>query len=1555
MKCANNRNLPLTSKVVKNKNRVNTNSSNNSLLTNAANMKITKAIANSKQNRKLTNKGLTSLTTTTAAASQSLLNNLQQYQQTPQQQQQQQQQTIYERENEIQDKGTKESFLNTKQEQLTNCLNNVGLQKETDSGKEHRTSLQQQQTTLHSTATTIANTTLINTINSDIQRNTTTRRNSPTPDRQQQQGITITEREQQATTATTSVHNEFLGSATATTTTTTTTSTTNLNLSSLAPKAPHFISVVNETSNQTVLRTSATNINEVQNIQNFKNDEQTPKINTIITATTTTAASPTTITNNLATTVANINDEAKDHYHNKKITNSNINCLKSPSNINEQTIENCHKNYTNNNNNHNNKSDVSESVNNNNKNNDNNSVETLANQQKLINNTNSDNNSNKTVINSVITTTTSTAAATPTNSLENLNDTNTTTAAAATNNAKNLLNNTAPQNYRGANNSVIITNYNNNHNNNNNNHNNNTNSQIPQSSLYTTSEYIATDNILNASSNDPNLNLAVIGTSTHLTSQQTSPLTGAQLQAQLPQHLPSNTEHWLNSYNSCAYDLSLNHTPSNGDNTNKDLINLQLFSPLAQLHHTAAHHNPHHSASPAYFTSSGHLINPANSSSVTPSSTNYLHDDNMRSNLGLYTTTYNPHHEIVHHHHHPLMGVQNVSASAHTPSSIDEVIQDTLKDECLEDHHTGVSYLTLSSSVDVQSLKDTYHSTNLTELTHLPSIAPAHMQTSSPHHHLQSIHHLHHNNSASSGADSPSPSSALSQSGDMATLQSFTQLTNASAAGHRDIYTMLTGPDQSQLFNFTSPPSPGLTNSSVYAAPLLASATNGMQYGMQSTASASTPPPASSQHHSSGSGVATTSSHSNHTSSAGALTTNSNNSNNLNETNSHSDDYGSPKSTQSNGGGGGTLPAFQRIATTSYNQSTHASGIDRYGSLTNYRTHNDTWSSPYEAISYAPSSVVGNQALNNVLTAANTNVIRSAVNGRTVNSTADVTNPSAAAATNLVAAHLSASASLSATFFDADFFTEGRECVNCGAISTPLWRRDNTGHYLCNACGLYHKMNGMNRPLIKPPRRLSASRRAGLTCSNCLTTQTSLWRRNPNGEPVCNACGLYYKLHSVKRPLTMKKDTIQTRKRKPKGCKAEKLSKKQAAANAALAAASEQSINASNNTLNTSTESANLSLLNGDHDIKPLTQQLLNASTSSLTQSAATSPTNSISSPCHNNNNNNNNNHSMNMSPTSPLMQQQQQQQQTHQLNNMGNMSPQQYQQQHQQQQQMSPIMFQHQHHHQASSASSSPSNHLNSNNNNNNNNTTTFNHNDNENLKFMQKYIQQQQQAEQQLMNTTNTPQQHTTNTLMNPHSPSNNNSTTSPTAANKCATPNSNNNNNSQTQQQQQQQQQYLQQQLHQHHHQQQQQLLTTNNPHGHPANLHMGSNHHSPLNSYHHEPQTNSPPTSPVYEAYGELLPPANDPNNSIKIEQLHQHLAEEQQQQQHQQQQQQILHSHLNNMSRSPSMDDDYEYHQFLLQRQQHLHDLQQQQFLQFVPQHLHDFSRKFDRETVVKME
>lgn len=55
-----------------------------------------------------------------------------------------------------------------------------------------------------------------------------------------------------------------------------------------------------------------------------------------------------------------------------------------------------------------------------------------------------------------------------------------------------------------------------------------------------------------------------------------------------------------------------------------------------------------------------------------------------------------------------------------------------------------------------------------------------------------------------------------------------------------------------------------------------------------------------------------------------------------------------------------------------------------------------------------------------------------------------------------------------------------------------------------------------------------------MQCTNCRTEKTSLWRRNVSGDTVCNACGLYFKLHNVPRPLAMKKDNIQTRKRKPK-------------------------------------------------------------------------------------------------------------------------------------------------------------------------------------------------------------------------------------------------------------------------------------------------------------------------------------------------------------------------------------------------------------------------------------
>ncbi|KAG2177977.1 hypothetical protein INT43_003230 [Umbelopsis isabellina] len=52
-----------------------------------------------------------------------------------------------------------------------------------------------------------------------------------------------------------------------------------------------------------------------------------------------------------------------------------------------------------------------------------------------------------------------------------------------------------------------------------------------------------------------------------------------------------------------------------------------------------------------------------------------------------------------------------------------------------------------------------------------------------------------------------------------------------------------------------------------------------------------------------------------------------------------------------------------------------------------------------------------------------------------------------------------------------------------------------------------------------------------MQCFNCSTITTPLWRRDEEGHPICNACGLYYKLHHIHRPLSMKRAVIQRRRR----------------------------------------------------------------------------------------------------------------------------------------------------------------------------------------------------------------------------------------------------------------------------------------------------------------------------------------------------------------------------------------------------------------------------------------
>ncbi|XP_043241075.1 transcription factor GATA-4-like [Amphibalanus amphitrite] len=116
---------------------------------------------------------------------------------------------------------------------------------------------------------------------------------------------------------------------------------------------------------------------------------------------------------------------------------------------------------------------------------------------------------------------------------------------------------------------------------------------------------------------------------------------------------------------------------------------------------------------------------------------------------------------------------------------------------------------------------------------------------------------------------------------------------------------------------------------------------------------------------------------------------------------------------------------------------------------------------------------------------------------------------------------------------------EFRECVQCGTVTQSCYP-DGTGHFLCGTCFCSPKWKGITPSRLYSARRGSPfARRFHSMCTNCGTTQTTLWRRNADGEPVCNACGLYFKLHGIRRPLSMRKDGIQTRKRKPKDKKKE--------------------------------------------------------------------------------------------------------------------------------------------------------------------------------------------------------------------------------------------------------------------------------------------------------------------------------------------------------------------------------------------------------------------------------
>lgn len=143
-------------------------------------------------------------------------------------------------------------------------------------------------------------------------------------------------------------------------------------------------------------------------------------------------------------------------------------------------------------------------------------------------------------------------------------------------------------------------------------------------------------------------------------------------------------------------------------------------------------------------------------------------------------------------------------------------------------------------------------------------------------------------------------------------------------------------------------------------------------------------------------------------------------------------------------------------------------------------------------------------------------------------------------------------------------------CYNCRVEKTPMWRKildtgSNKVVTLCNACGIYYKTKGSHRPrsLIsknnivtlsdlvdkiskeeeakanklekksETPNSGTANQRPKvlvnndvklenlniIQCSNCNNTNTSIWRRDTEGNPICNACGLFYKKKGFHRKV----------------------------------------------------------------------------------------------------------------------------------------------------------------------------------------------------------------------------------------------------------------------------------------------------------------------------------------------------------------------------------------------------------------------------------------------------
>ncbi|PIA55131.1 hypothetical protein AQUCO_00800096v1 [Aquilegia coerulea] len=98
-----------------------------------------------------------------------------------------------------------------------------------------------------------------------------------------------------------------------------------------------------------------------------------------------------------------------------------------------------------------------------------------------------------------------------------------------------------------------------------------------------------------------------------------------------------------------------------------------------------------------------------------------------------------------------------------------------------------------------------------------------------------------------------------------------------------------------------------------------------------------------------------------------------------------------------------------------------------------------------------------------------------------------------------------------------------KKCMECKTDHSRFWRKGPDGEPLCNACGKRYKRREMKKLVVPggdPSVPVPAAKNdlSLKKCMECKTEHTGLWRKGPDGKmSLCNACGQRYKKRKMEK------------------------------------------------------------------------------------------------------------------------------------------------------------------------------------------------------------------------------------------------------------------------------------------------------------------------------------------------------------------------------------------------------------------------------------------------------